>query len=121
MSEMKHLTAHHRGYEIIISYWIKERRERKVVSYDVKNREYAGMKTLKGGHVKEPIGGKSGLFGVGARPERSFHEMIAEAVEEAARWINQNDEHLEVPDPDEVTETLAIRGWDSEDKQVWEL
>jgi len=118
MSEHKHITVHHRGYRIKITYWIKERREKKIVSWKVCPPDR--IDTLTDGYVRESLGGRPGIFGFLGRPERSFHEMIAEAVEESAAWINEHEQHLAVPEPDEITETLAIRGWDAEDKDIWE-
>ena len=109
-SEHKRLTVHHRGFAINISYWIKHNDDKKIVSYSVKDGSSEIQSTQ---FVRESIGGKSGILGFGARPERSFHEMIAEAVEKSARVINEKERQAQPPDPEEIVETLEIRGYES--------
>ena len=113
-SDMKRLTVPHRDHTIKITYWIDYRGGRKIVDWNIHKRTQRGYSsTFEGGYVREPLGGKSGVFGIGARRERSFHEMIAEAVEKAIQWINENSENVEVPEPEDIVKTLEIRGYDA--------
>ena len=117
-SGMKRLTVSHRDHTIKIAYWIDYSDSRKIVDWNIHEPSERGYSTtIEDGYVRESLGGKSGVFGIGARPERSFHEMIAEAVEKAIQWINENSEKVEVPEPEDIVETLEIRGYDATPKR----
>lgn len=116
MSDHKNLALEHRGFVIKITYWIDETSERKIVGWNVRGTRdgFSKHETLEYDYVREPLGGRPGIFGYFGRPEKSFHELVATAVEQAIEWINENEQDLFVPDPDEVAETLEIRGYDPE-------
>jgi len=105
MSDHKHLSVKHRGRRINISYWLNDGNDKKIVYWEVDNGDY--------NFIREPIGGKSGLFGFGARPEKSFHEMCAEAIEKGVQEINEEEAKPTPPEPDNVVETLEIRGYEA--------
>jgi len=118
-SEHKKLEVQHRGHTISVSYWCDYDDEKKIVDWSVKDEKQSGYnKTVThGDYVREPFGGRRSILGFGGRPEKSFHELIAEAIETAAEWINQNRETRELPDVDEIGETLELRGYRLKSKE----
>ncbi|GAA1280355.1 MULTISPECIES: hypothetical protein [Actinomycetes] len=117
-SDHKSISVRHRGYIISIRYWIDYSGQRKIVKWDVKE-PGTGIYTRtvkRGEYTREPLGGERGIFGFGARPERSFHELIADAIEEAAQYINETSDRHEPPEPDEIAQTLEIRGYEVADE-----
>ena len=116
-SEHRALSISHRGYEVHISYWIDYDSRKKIVDWSVRdpNQGAYGSTVNHGGYVREPLGGQSGIFGFGARPEKSFHELIAEGVEQGVQYINSTMERAELPPEGEIKETLALRGYEADD------